>query len=757
MRSFALVLWFSFIALQSMAQIRIGEWREHLPYRKAVQIIPSDELIYCRTESGLFSYSFADNEIRSYSKTKGLSESEISSIGWSPDQNSLIIGYLNGNIDLIKKDEIVNVSDVKHSDILLDKSINCIVASGGFAYLGTGFGIVVLNIDKEEVADTYFIGDGGEKLRVNEILLNDNEIWAATEKGIFRAILNGTNLADFNNWEHLSNLSDYQNECDHLAMIGDDLFASRAISSASSEILRYRANNWTNLPASFSTIHCLKNYQDKLWVCQSDIIQSFNANGVESSEISIGEERDYRDVVNIQNRIFIADNQKALMEIVAGTAIQIKPDGPLQKNITGVLSVSDQTWTVAGAHDEFYNGIKMDAELFLFKDQEWTNYSAINTPDFMGKHDLYQLTGNLRDKSLIYAASWGDGIFEFKDMEFKEIWNATNSPLDSKGVASMATDRDGNLWVLDVLSTNPIKVLTWDKIWKTNNYSALNNRTDLQKIIVLSNGDKWVLRSAGQALFAFNERETLENPNDDTSASFLLRDENNSTISSNIYDMCEDEDGNIWLGTSNGVAIYANPGALFREGSFFAYRPIITLNGSTQYLLSTEKVISIAVDGANQKWLGTENAGVFLVDENGANQIVHFNTDNSPLPSNKINKISINQSSGEVFFVTDKGMISYRSSVNQSNENFDNLYVFPNPVRPEYRGDITVSGLMQNSTIKITDLSANLIWEGKSSGGQFIWDGKNFNGNRIHTGVYLIFCSSLDASQSKVIKLLFIN
>ncbi|RUT78764.1 hypothetical protein [Ancylomarina longa] len=757
MRYLILAFLVSFFSFQSIAQIRIGEWREHLPYRKANQVIASDNRIYCRTESGLFSYSLTDNEIQAFSKAKGLSDSEITSIAWSEDQDILVIGYTNGNLDLITDSEILNIPDIKHADILLDKSINNILMHGEFVYLATGFGIVLINLNKQEIADTYYIGDGGEKLKVNELLSTNTDIWAATVKGIFRASLDGSNLADFSNWEHLSNLPDYQKECDHLAVVGTDLFLSRKLTATTSEILRYNGNIWTNFGGAFSTVYALKNLEDKLWICQSDLIQIFSENGVESFEISLGDQRNYRDVVKVQNRTFIADHENSLLEITGGNVIQIKPEGPLQQIITGIFSVEDETWTVAGSPNESFNGSQSDAALFLFKDQKWTNFSAANTPELIGSHDLFQITGNLRDNSRIYAASWGDGVFEFNDEGLQASWNTTNSPLESKGIASMASDKDGNLWMLDVQSTFPVKVHLWNDDWLSLNYSALNNRNDLKKIIVLSNGDKWVLRAEGEALFAFNENSTLSNSSDDVTASFFLRDENNATISSDIYDMCEDEEANVWLATSNGVAIYNDPGAIFRTGSFFAYRPIITVNGSTQYLLSTEKVRSIAVDGANQKWLGTENSGVFLVSENGEKQIAHFNTDNSPLPSNLVEKISVNSNSGEVFFLTDKGMISYRASVNKASENFDNLYVFPNPVRPEYRGDITVSGLMQNSMVKITDLTANLVWEGKSLGGQIIWDGKNFNGNRVHTGVYLIFCSSSDGSKSKVIKLLFIN
>ena len=745
------------ISLSSTAQISIGEWREHLPYKKAKKLIASEETLFCLTESGLFSYSLIDSDIVPFSKTKGLSESEISSIAWSAEMGMLLVGYSNGNLDILSDGEIINISDIKEFTQVENKSIQTIAVDGTIAYLGTEFGIVAVNLEKQEIADTYFIGDGGEKLAVHDIAINTSEIWAATENGVFRASLNAVNLADFNNWDHLQTLPNYLNEANHLILFGDDILVSRDLSETSSEIFRYRNGIWSQFSGDFQKVHSMQNFEDELWVVQSDYIQIFNTTGTESQRIQTNQDEDFRDVLKIGNRLFVADYQKSLLEIEGNSHVVIKPDGPSRQDITELYSVGKQTWAVAGAINASYEGQNVEAELFLFENQEWINFSRENTSELNEKTDLLALSGNQRDESIIYAASWGDGIFVFQNQDVKETWNSLNSPLGEKGIGSMASDQEGNLWILDADSDAPIKVFTNENKWVSLAYASLNNRVDLQKILTLSNGDKWVLKAPGQALFAFNENETLANGDDDVSASFFVRDENNSTISSQVYDMVEDEDGNIWIATASGVAIYTDPGAIFRSGDFFAYRPIITIDGSTQYLLGSEKVMSIATDGANQKWLGTENSGVFLVSENGDEQLAHFNAENSPLPSNTVQKISVNPGTGEVFFVTDKGMISYKGEVTEGEDNYNDLYVYPNPVRETYHGDIVVSGLVANSVVKITDVSGNLVWEGKSSGGQFIWDGKNFNGSRVHTGVYLIFCSNSDGSQSKVIKLLFIH
>lgn len=745
------------ISLTGWTQLKIGDWREHLPYLKAEKLLVGNENLYCLSASGLFSYSLNDNEIVAYSKTGGLSESEISAIGWADDSETLLIGYESGNIDLIRNGSISNIADVKNFSLLDEKEILCIATEGDFAYLGTEFGIVAINLLKKEVADTYYIGNEGAKLTVNELKIESNSIWAATDEGLFSASLSSTNLADFTNWTQELGISQYQRKCEHLEVLDGDLVVSRYVTDESSELYRLNNGVWSAFTGSFSRIYSLRSVDDDLWVTEADEIQIYNSNGNQSAQMDLADASAMRDALQIDGRTFVADYQESLLEIEGSASEQIKPDGPLSENVSGIYSVGEQTWLVSGGASSSYVGLGEEAVLSVFEDEKWTNYSSDNTSAFTDKYDLLQLVGDKSDESRIYAGSWGDGLFVFEDQEYQANWNSLNSPLGTKGISGMDTDEEGNLWLLDANSAEAIKLYSASGEWLSLSYSSLANRSDIQKIQCLSNGDKWVLRATGQALFAFNENESYADQEDDVLATFYVRDEDNSIISSKVYDFVEDEDGDVWVGTSSGVAVYANPGNLLRSESFYAYQPIITIDGSTQYLLSTETVNCIALNGANEKWLGTAGSGAYLVSEDGDEQLTHFTTENSSLPSNSIEKIVVNPGTGEVFFVTDLGMVSYKGEVTSGAESYSDAYVYPNPVRETYHGDVVVTGLIAETTVKITDISGNLVMEGKSEGGQYLWDGKNFNKSRVHTGVYLIFCSNSDASKSKVIKLLFIH
>ncbi|WP_282125953.1 T9SS type A sorting domain-containing protein [Marinifilum flexuosum] len=743
------VLIFYFISVQ--AQTFVG-WSEHLPYRKAKQLVASSDYIFCLTESSLFSYSLVDSEIKSFSKANGLSDSDVSTIAWSKENETLVLAYANGNVDLLRNNEVVNIDDIKNFVGFADKQIRSIHVKNDIAYLGTSFGIVALNLSKQEVADTYLIGENGSQIQVNDIITDETSIWAATENGIFKANLNSSNLVDFNNWARITNIPNHTRECVDLSVLYGKMYVLRNSIGLASEIYQYSNENWDEFYSNAELIYSISTFDNELYVVLNEEIKKFDSSGNEMANISSAEASNFRDILVGNDRVFIADHEKSLLEQTGGEFIQIKPDGPLRLDITSVYSRGKQTWASAGLTNK-----DLPAELYLFADSEWKNFTDSNVEELRDKKNITSIAGNQKNEARIYAGTSGDGIFEFENGELRNYYHSSNSPLSNNGIIAMDSDDEGTLWVLDASSVKSIKALTYENEWISLSYSSIDNRSDLRKIIALQNGDKWVLRGLGSSLFAFNVNGTISNNDDDVKSNFFVRDENNSNISSQIHDITEDQKGSVWVGTSSGVAVYSDPGTIFREGNFFAYRPVITIDGSTQYLLSTEKVQCIEVNGANQKWLGTENSGAFLVAENGDKQLTHFNTLNSPLPSNNIQKISVNPGTGEVFFVTDKGMVSYRGKVTEGTENYNELYVYPNPVRETYKGDITVSGLMSNSTVKITNVSGNLVWEGKSEGGQFIWNGKNFNGSRVHTGVYLIFCSNADGSKSKVLKLLFIN
>jgi hypothetical protein len=264
---------------------------------------------------------------------------------------------------------------------------------------------------------------------------------------------------------------------------------------------------------------------------------------------------------------------------------------------------------------------------------------------------------------------------------------------------------------------------------------------------------------SGEGLFVLDPGTNVASASDDQYRKIRLSDHDGNLLPNDIYSLAFDRDGYLWVATSEGVLISYNPDQAIDASTFAVQRVKIpdVVEGLAAYLLQTETVTSITVDGGNRKWFGTSKSGVFLQSSDGSKELLHFNMKNSPLPSNNIMDIKIHPTSGEVFIATDKGLISYRGDATDPVEKFGKVYAFPNPVKPNYNGLISIVGLVENTTVKITDISGNLVYETQSLGGQATWDGKNLNGHRVSTGVYLIFCSDSKGEQTAVSKLLFIK
>jgi hypothetical protein len=300
--------------------------------------------------------------------------------------------------------------------------------------------------------------------------------------------------------------------------------------------------------------------------------------------------------------------------------------------------------------------------------------------------------------------------------------------------------------------------MTPEHEWKSFNFDGLISNNAVDEIFITDNNHKWIILEEGNGLLVLDDNHTPLNDDDDTFKVIIPTSDDGESFN-NIYDGVQDKNGEVWLATDNGIIIFYNPDDVFEE-SFIPDRVQLTSYGNDtteQWLLGTDIVTDIEVDGGNRKWLATQSSGLFLVSENGKKELLRFDKYNSPLISNTINDVAVHPVSGEVFILTDKGMMSYRGDATEADLEFGQVYVFPNPVRPGYEGKITVTGLAGNVNVKFTDVAGNLVYETTAKGGQATWDGKSFNGRKVNTGVYLVFCTNDDGSQTFVTKFLFLN
>lgn len=265
-------------------------------------------------------------------------------------------------------------------------------------------------------------------------------------------------------------------------------------------------------------------------------------------------------------------------------------------------------------------------------------------------------------------------------------------------------------------------------------------------------------------IFSFDDNGTLDNISDDKTVTLTkVYDQDNKEInfcgSANLRSIAQDKNGALWVGTTEGLFLINDPNKMFNN-NFRVYRIKIPRNDGTglaDYLLGTEEIKAIVVDGANRKWIGTASSGIYLVSEDGLETIHHFTSENSPLLSNAIQSIAINEQTGEVFIGTGNGLISYQSDAIEGGNKFKNVRAYPNPVRPEYNGIITITGLVADTQVRITDINGYLIYETQSNGGVATWNGCNASGEKVATGVYFAHCVSADGKQKHITKILIIK
>ena len=766
-----------FLSNNLFSQLAIGDWREHLPYSHAKCVAEAENKIYCSTDIGLFSFNKNDNSVEKHSIITGLSDIGINSIRYSEEENALLIAYSNANIDLIENNTIYNISDIKRKPNLGNKTINNILFIGNRAYLSCGFGIVVIDLDKKEVKDTYFIGNNGTKINVLDLTFDGANLYAATEYGIYKADINNQNLANFQFWQRLENIPNFNQEFNCIKYFGGKVLINYRNEISNVDTLYvYDGLNWDYFEADFNKrIYSLEVSYNKLLISTMWKLLVYNENFERINMIytyGYSDADPHHAIFDTDNTIWIADNSKGLIKnINTWTSEQpIYPNGPDNSKVVDIEIADGELWAATGGKDGSWTNLWNKAEVFSFIENKWETYNKNSISEMSQAIDIIKVMIDPLNNKHVFAASWGGGILEFMNGELIEIYNDSNSSLQNiipgskyVRVGGLVFDNDHNLWATNSEVANPISVKkangTWSngEEWLSFPYGNIMDAPTVSEIFITQAGHKWAVLPRGYGLFVFDNNNTIENFDDDQVKQFDVHDENGKIISNNIFSIAEDKEGTIWLGTNKGILVYYNPSSVFYSTNFYAQKVILEIDGSAQYLLETETVTAIEIDGANRKWFGTEKAGVFLMSEDGTEQILNFNTENSPLLSNTITSIAIDENSGEVFFGTTNGIISYRGTAIEPKEDFNEIYAFPNPVRENYSGDITIKGVVANSNVKITDISGNIVFETEALGGQAIWNGNNFSGKRVQTGVYLVFCSNEDGSKTHVTKLLFIN
>jgi len=731
-------------------QVPIGQWRTHLPYHQALSVSEDVENIYCATSGGLFSLSKSNSELKKWSTIDNLSGIDTKILSFNQNTSQLFIAYQNSKIDLLSKENIFKLNDIFAKQGLGNKTINAITFKNQLAYLSMGFGIVVYDLARREVKDTYFIGANGTNTEVLAIAILDDVILAVTNSGILENNINNPQITNSNTWLKHANNQNYPNG----NVTSITTFNGFVYGLFTNGIYKFNKNNW-QLTSIFSpNVKGLKTSNGFLLTVADFRLITYNNQEVIVKNIqNTNQFNNLNDALASSNGdLYLADAQKGLIKVVGTNQfINIKPNGPNTNAVQNLNAVDGKLILSPGTISQVFSPSFNFDGFGVYENNEWKSYDK-QLPNFVAVRDIVNSSFDTQNQTF-YLNSYFNGLIEFKPDNLFKIYNQNNSSLQTTigDVASIRTngvqvDANKNVWVTQYGVQKPLSKKTADGQWTSFSFSSVVSSPSVNVTGLLLDFDerKWMpIRNDGIIIF------------DGSISRKLGFNVNNGNLpGSNVNCLTLDKDGAVWIGTNQGVAVAYNTSEVLRGANVEI--PNLIDGQFLRPLLATENINCIAMDGANRKWIGTNN-GVWLFSTDGSKQIHFFNQNNSPLIDNNIISIAIEASTGEVFMGTASGIISYHGDATEPVAKMNKITVFPNPVRPNFEGTIGIKGLAENANVKITDINGSLVFQTNALGGQANWDGRLRNGDKADTGVYLVLVVNKDGSDTAVSKILFVK
>lgn len=725
---FLCCLKFSFFSAGAQSDIALGTWRLHLSYHNIQHVETSREKIFAATESGILVYDRQQRSLHTFNKLNGLGATGITSLKYTGENDRLLIGYESGDLDIISNNSVTSFDRLRDADVTMSKKINHISLHGDLAYLSTAYGVVLFDLNQFEVKETWRdLGVAGEPLHVYQTTFLNDSIFLATANGVLAGSLSD-NLLDYNQWKRY-NTGDFAGSIRNIISFNDKVYVS-----GPTGFFRFGNDVWVKEPfLPTSVVRSLTASSENLFAISDSTIWSLNTSGQFSENT---DDRITAPAVVKQDeegKLWVGDQTNGLLSNTDGAFSSYVPDGPSLPTARRMVYANGKIFALGGGISSSGEPLNIPGHLNVFEDGSWTASDKL-IPD---------LTDIAFMDNKTFLSSFGSGLAIEDASGNQTIADETNSPLmhadgDKSNVTALAPSTEG-LWVANYGGNRPVHLLKDDGSWVSLAFGYPNEQHPID-VAVDRNGDVWLVLNpdTGGGLLVIDRSGNQAHLKIDAAGSGALPHKNVRCITPDI-------DGYIWVGTDAGVAYFFGVAE-------DAIKPIY----ESRFLLRDEKITAIDVDAGNRKWIGTEH-GVWLFNSTGESLVQHFTTENSPLLSDAILDIEIHSGSGEVFIATDHGIISYRSDAVAAAEEFADIKIFPNPVHPGYQGTVAISGLVNNAVVKITDISGKLIWQTQANGGMATWHVRNQEGTRPSTGVYLVFATSQDGTESIVGKVAVIE
>lgn len=751
--------------------LKIGEWRQHLPWQRATYVTQSAQKVYFATEWAVVEIDKADRSPKFITKVEGLSDVGMQLIRYNEATKILLTSYSNSNLDLYNTEDgtITNLPFIKKNiNIIGDKRIYDVAFDGKIAYLACGFGILKMNLEKAEAEYTTFTDQP-----VHSFTIYNNYLYAGTEDGVYRLPTDDVNPADFSRWELMDSTKGFPTGLvvkaltvkNGLLYLGIDKGLYQFDGTTCSSLETHPEWQVVYLTAEGPGVLVGWRKENGYLGKVEYIEPSGNRAEIQGPCDAIIPLYAVEDGVK---KIWIADLQDKFryLDMATNQCDYITYNSPFNHKCAEIAIGNDGTTYVAtpGPNSGLAAPYIQDG-VYVFKDGVWKGWNRNTVPDLVDDEyswvDLWKVTAH-PSKDQVFVGGWVGGMLDFTAGNLVKKYNQHNSILQGAGasgdnrtaIGGMAFDANDNLWISNYGAGAPIAVLKSDGILR--NFSA-SPAQGLLQVAVDQSGYKWFVIAFNGGVMVYDSGDDIDNPSDDRYKVFTTA--NSALPTNSVNCVSVDLEGDVWVGTQQGVVSFECGSNVF-DDNCTGRRRIVNVDGFNGYLLETEDVKAIAVDGGNRKWFGTSN-GVFVQSSDALTQEANFTSTNSPLFDNNITDIAIDPKTGEAWIGTEKGLISVRAEATEGGKiNSSAPYAYPNPVQPDYDGPIAIYGLARDANVKITDIGGNLIYEGKALGGQAVWNGRDYLGRRAATGVYLIYATSntsFDTPDAIITKVVILN
>ncbi len=746
------------------AQNFSDSWVGHFSYNQVTDIVAGNGEIIVASQNAIYRYNTSTRDITTFSSINGLNARNISQIYYSVDKDIIVVGFENGLLQLILSDNrVVNIVAIQDKPTIPvnRKRINDFYEHGDLLYIATDFGIALFDLRRIEFDDTYFIGNNGAILRISGIEVEGNTLYAASSDngGIRAANITDPFLLDFSNWTEI-NTGSFNN----LTNFNGDLYAA----SGPFEF-RFTGVNFTFLGQQRAAIIDYYSGNTLRTTTFQNDVSVFDASGAEVLRVRdiAGSIYDLSTSVIFENVLYIgtlADGMIAVDLANPATPFFITAPGPSRNDVFSVTSAAGDVWIGYGDHTFTYNPFPLEQYgVSRYRDELWDNYDNSSIENI---RSIATITINPQNPEQVFLHSMQDGILRFEPNGVSTLFNASNStlrgvvpntgfiPSDIRSSEGLF-DRAGNFWTLNLIRDEPLLRKTpagqWSNIDFSDFFPNIRQTGGVGSIEILRSG-QIVFGSVDFGVFGYD-------PATNNFANITEGVQRGGLVNNYVSALKVDQRGALWIGSNFGLRVLSAPASMFTDNMQDA-RSIVILDSSgiPRELLADEAVLDIEVDGNNNKWVGTSNSGALLLSPNGRETLLQFTTSNSPLPDNEVRDITIDETTGIVYFATKNGLVSFKGDrASRPQETLANVFAYPNPVRPGFAGNVVIDGLTERARVKITDIEGNLVFERVSNGGTILWDTRSFGGNMVASGVYLLFISTSDNIETKVAKLMIVR